>query len=267
MRRIRALIVDDEPHARAGIRKLLEADPEMEVAGECSDGRLALEAIRHDPPDIVLLDVQMPEMDGFDVVRSVGPDRMPFVVFITAFDRYALDAFEVHALDYLLKPFTDDRFATAMRRAKDALHNAQAGEMHQRLVDLLGQATGGGPVSAPSSGSDASFLRRLVVRGAGRVMFVGVDEIDWIEAADYYAKLHVGGKTHLIRQSLRSLEHRLDPRRFFRIHRSVIVNLDRVKEIQPYSSRSSIIVLHDGSRLALSQRRRSSLAELLGQAL
>jgi two-component system LytT family response regulator len=193
------------------------------------------------------------------VLRHLEADELPAVIFVTAYDQFAVGAFEVHALDYLVKPFDDDRFLEAIARAKSAIRGARAGELSERLAGLLEQVGGGTPADR--------WLRRLVVKTAGRVVLVRVEDIDWIEAADYCVKLHVQGKVHVLRESLQTLELRLDPERFFRIHRSGIVNLDRVTELQPVLKGEHSVLLRDGSRLKLSRGRRRDLETRLGQAL
>jgi len=236
---LRALIVDDEPLARRLLRVLLERDPEIAVCGECA-GVEAVAEIARTRPDILFLDVQMPEVDGFEVLARIGTGDAPVVVFVTAHDQYAVRAFEVHALDYLLKPIDDARFADALARARSQALARRGGEGDPRLRALLDD-----------------HARRFLVRGHDRTVVVDVEEIDWIEAADYYATLHVGGgKTHLLRETLSTLERRLDPRRFFRVHRSAIVNLDRVREIHPLFRGDSELVLSDGARVRLSRTRR-----------
>src|SRR5262245_36771487 len=217
----RALIVDDEPLARERISDLLQADEELEVVGECGDGQAAVAAIQHLKPDLLFLDVQMPKLDGFDVLEAVGPDAMPVAIFVTAYDRYALRAFEVHALDYLLKPFDRERFQHALQRAKQQLERQKSGELNQRLVALLEDVKQQKP------------LDRLVIKSAGKVYFLRVEEIDWIEAAGNYLKLHVGDDTHLLREKMTTLESRLNAEQFLRIHRSTIVNVERIQELQP----------------------------------
>jgi two-component system, LytTR family, response regulator len=257
---IRVLVVDDEPLARAGMISLLGRDPEVVVVGECGDGAQAIAGIGRLAPDLVLLDVQMPEADGFEVLRAVGADQMPAVVFVTAYDRFAVRAFEVNAVDYLLKPFDDERFSAALERAKQTVRQgpASVGEVMRRLARLLDEAP------TPSPGRR---LTRLIVKDQGRATFLGVDELVWIEAADYYVKLHTPGKTYLLRQTLQSLEERLDPTHFFRVHRSALVNLDRVKEVQALFKGDHVVILHDGTRLKLSRTRKDSLEALLGQSL
>ena len=246
---LKVVIVDDEPLAREGLRTLLSGDRDIEVVAECADGQAAVEAIRRTKPDIVFLDVQMPDVDGFDVLRALAGETLPAVVFVTAYDKYALRAFDVHAVDYLLKPFHDERFAEALARAK-----ARRGEdMSERIARLLDERK--------------PKIMRVLVKTGGRVLFIRADEIDWIEAADYYVKLHVAGKVHMLRESMAALEARLDPEVFFRVHRSAIVNLERVRELQPFSRREHVLVLRDGTRLRLTRSRRERLAALLGQNL
>jgi two-component system, LytTR family, response regulator len=255
---LRVIVVDDEPLARAGVADLVRKDAELEVVAECADGRSALEAIERLRPDLVLLDVQMPELDGFEVLRRLDPARLPAVIFITAYDEFAVRAFDVHALDYLVKPFDDARFAEALNRAKQVI-GAGGAELGHRLDALLTQLAAGGP--------PMEYLGRIVVKTAGRVLFVRVEDLDWIEAADYCVKLHAGDRVHVTRDSMNALEERLDPRRFFRINRSAIVNLDRVREIQPYFKGEQVVLLQDGTQLKLSRGRRIQLEERLGQAI
>jgi two-component system LytT family response regulator len=251
---IRALIVDDEPVARRRIRRLLGAEADIEVAGECGDGRTAIEAIRSLQPQLVFLDVQMPEADGFAVLRAIG-DPMPAVVFVTAFDQYALSAFEVHALDYLLKPFTARRFAQTVERARSYLARLAAGP-DDRVIRLLNDLR-----------MPRRFLSRFVVRSEGRVRLIDADDVDWIEAADNYVVLHVGASTHVLRETMARLADELDPAAFVRIHRSTIVRIDRVRELLPSFHGDFVVVLRDGRRLALSRRHREALESVLGRRL
>jgi two-component system LytT family response regulator len=255
---LRVIVVDDEPLARAGVADLVRKDSGLEVVAECADGRSALEAIERLRPDLVLLDVQMPELDGFEVLRQLDPKRLPAVIFITAYDEFAVRAFDVHAFDYLVKPFDDTRFAEALARAKRVIGSG-GGELGRRLDALLTHLAAGSP--------PGKYQSRIVVKTAGRVLFVRVEDLDWVEAADYCVKLHSGGKTHVIRDSMNALEERLDPRRFFRVNRSAIVNLDRVREIQPYFKGEQVVLLQDGIQLKLSRGRRIELEERLGQAI
>lgn len=233
MKRLRVLIVDDEPLARTGLRALIAKDAELECVGDCADGQAAVAAIESLKPDLVLLDVQMPEIDGFGVIRAIGPESMPPVIFVTAYEEFALEAFHVHALDYLLKPFSDAELSATLDRAK-------------RLIR-------------------ASYLSRIMVRVAQRVQIVRVPDIDWIEAADYCAKLHVGGSVHVVRVSLGALERLLDPTCFARVHRSAIVSLDRIREIASDGSGDGVIVLADGTRVRMARGRREAVARVLGR--
>jgi two-component system, LytTR family, response regulator len=235
--RIRALIVDDEPLARSSIAILLRDDPQVEILSECGSGAEALQEIRRTKPDLVFLDVQMPECDGFDVLEMLGGQLPPAIIFVTAHDQYALRAFEAGALDYLLKPFDNARFARALERAK------------QRIT---------GADNRPGK------FNRLVIKGVGQVAFVKISEIDWIEAADYYACLHVGTKTHLLRRSMGELESDLDPAAFCRIHRSSIVNLDRVRGLKLNEDGEYDVVLESGDHLRLSRSYRKQLQSRLG---
>jgi len=263
MRSMRTLIVDDEPAAREGLRHLLAADPEIEVVGECRDGRTAAAVIRDQAPELVFLDIQMPEMDGLGVLREVGPERRPVVVFVTGYDRYALQAFEVHAVEYLLKPFTDDRFREALRQAKLQVRRTRMGELGRELASLA-EPAGAAP---PPQRGPAAYRSRLVVKTGGNVVLVPVEDIDWIDADGDYVRIHVGKAAHTVRETMHHLEAELDPARFVRIHRSTIVNLTRVKELQPFYRGEFVAVLHDGTRLKLSRGCRDTLEERLGRRL
>jgi two-component system, LytTR family, response regulator len=232
---LRVLVVDDEPLARTGIARLVSATPGFEVAGTVGDGASAVEAVETLRPDLVLLDVQMPGCDGFEVIRRVGPERMPAVVFVTAWDEFALKAFEVHAIDYVLKPFEDERLRAALAHARVC-----DGDTLRRLVDR----------------------QRLEVRTGARVRLVPVGEIDWIEGASYYSMLHAGKEVHLIRETLQSLEERLGPAHFVRVHRSALVQLDRVRELR----NGKVLVLRDGSQVTVSRARRASVRAALRKA-
>ena len=256
MKPLRILIVDDEPLARTGLVALVRKDPELDVVGDCADGQSAVEAIEALKPDLVVLDVQMPEIDGFGVIRAIGPQHMPPVIFVTAYEAFALDAFRVHAVDYLVKPFSDAALAAALDRAKRIVREDQLHQLAQRLADLVGS------VHRPG----ASYLSRIVVRGAQRAHVVQVGDIDWIEAADYCVKLHAGGGVHVVRVSLGALERLLDPTAFVRVHRSAMINVDRLREIVPDSSGDATAVLADGTRVPLARSRRPALDRILGRA-
>lgn len=283
MPEIRVLIVDDEPVARAGLRKMLDPDEDIIVVGEAGTGLAAIDAILAHEPDLLFLDIQMPEMNGFDVLAAIGPDTVPAVVFVTAYDQFAVRAFEVEALDYLLKPFDDERFANVLGRAKQHLARAREHDLADRLESLLSawesRQESGGRVSrdgainvlATESGirppaPRSRWITRIIVRGSGRVFFQPVEEIDWIEAADYYARLHAGAKTHLVRETLTALENQLDPARFLRVHRSPIVNVSRVSALRPDWRNRHEILLHDGTVVPLSRGRKKAVERLLSRA-
>ena len=240
--RIRTLIVDDEPLARDCVRLALRDEPAAEVAAECGDGASAVRAIRDLRPDVVFLDVQMPEMDGFAVVEEVGAAAMPPVVFVTAFDRYAVRAFQAHALDYVLKPFENARLVEALRRARAHLADRRDGELGRRLSALLGDRV-----------DQEMPVRRFAVRDNERVRFVPAAEVDWIEADGNYVVLHAGQGRHRLRLTLASLLRRLDPARFAQVHRSAIVNVDKVREVQAWFGGDYIAVLHTGEELRVSR--------------
>lgn len=251
MRRIRVLIVDDEIHARRGLETLLKAEKDIEVVGEAANGRAAVEKIRALRPDLVFLDVEMPGLNGMEVVLEVGPDAMPGVIFVTAYDRYAVSAFEANALDYLLKPFSDARFAAALTRARRAV---DTDGLSDRLRNLL-QAT--------LERVDEDAPLRFTVRTGDVLSVFKAEEIDWVEADEYYAKLHIGDRVHMVRQTMHALEAQLPTAKFARIHRSTIVNLDRVVALEPMFQGDYTVILGDGTRLRMSRRRREVLAQKL----
>lgn len=240
MKKIRALIVDDEPIARRGIRAQLAEERDVEVIHESGNGREAVAFIREHAPDLVFLDVQMPELDGFGVVEAIGIERMPSVIFVTAYDRYAIRAFEIHALDYLLKPFDNERFSAALQRARAQIERQSLSDLNQRLQSLIDDL---------KPAEKKKFAERLVIKSAGRIFFLSVEEIDWIEAADNYVRLHAGRNAHLLRETMNSLESRLDPSEFLRVHRSTIINARRIKELHPMFRGEYEIILNDGTRL------------------
>lgn len=224
------------------LRLLARRDPDVTIVAECRNGAEAVDAVREKQPDVLLLDVQMPGCDGFDVVELLGDDA-PVIIFITAYDQYAIRAFEVQAVDYLLKPFTDERFELAMARAKEMLRTRT--DDRAKLARL--------------TQAHRAYTQRFMVRSAGRIVFLKAGEIDWIEAADYYARLHAGSASYLIRESMNELQKTLDPDRFVRIHRSVIVNLDRVREMKPMLRGEHLVILRDGRELRMSRGRRDEL--------
>jgi two-component system LytT family response regulator len=266
--KIRTLIVDDEPLARRRLSRLLHEQPDVDVVGVCASGREAVDAIRRDRPDLVFLDVQMPELDGFGVLAEVGADRLPAVVFVTAYDRYALQAFEVHALDYLLKPYTPARLAAAVQRAARQLQapGADAGRLAELLEHLdrerraLAQQLEGTAAPGPAAAAPTpAHTGRLLVKEGERMFFVPVERVDWLEAEGNYVRLHCGREAHLVRATLGGMEEQLDARRFTRIHRSTIVNVDRVKEVRPWFAGDYVVMLQDGTELRLSRRYRDRL--------
>jgi two-component system, LytTR family, response regulator len=239
---IRCLIVDDEPLARKRLRALLGDEPDISVVGECGTGRDAIQAIRERLPDLVFLDIQMPEVGGFDVLQAIGKEQTPVVIFVTAYDQHALKAFEVHALDYLLKPFTQARFKGALERARRQLATSDGREPDPRLTALIENLR-----------SEESYVSRFLVRASSRVILVNATDVDWLESADNYVLLHVRDRTHLVRETMRGLEEKLSPKAFQRISRSVIVNLSRIKELQPMGKGDYLVILADGTRLTMSR--------------
>ena len=251
--KIRVLIADDEPLARRGVRQLLAPHPDIMVIGESRNGPETVFALGALKPDLLFLDVQMPEMDGFAVLRARGADRMPPVVFVTAHDQFAIRAFEAQALDYLMKPLNVERFEAALEKVRERLHLMQAADLAGKLAALL---------AAERGERDKRSIERLVVSTAVSDLVIPVAEVDWISAEDYYARLHVGMKTYLVRESLSSLETRLDPLHFARVHRAAMLQLDRVRELRTAPGGDEAILL-DGSRVPVSRRRRAVLDELL----
>lgn len=249
---IRAIIVDDVDLARERIKILLD-DQKVEVVAECANGREAVKAITSLKPDLVFLDVQMPNVGGFEVVEAVGVEEMPAVIFVTAYDEYALRAFEINAIDYLLKPFDRDRLNKAVARARRLIERREpAGEIEERLRRLLSEVRPG-----------PKYLRRIPVKSARDTTLISAETVDWVGSAGHYLELHVGAETHLIREQLSRLEAKLDPEKFVRIHRSVIVNLDRVKSLRPLFNGDHIVVLKDGQELNLSRTYHEKLMGLL----
>ena len=253
---LRVLIVDDERIARGRLRELLAPRRGFEIAGECRSGTAAVEAIRRERPDLVLLDVQMPELDGFGVLEALGPEEVPPVIFVTAYDQYALRAFELHAVDYLLKPFDDERFEQALQRATGRIRRGRAEGFSQRFLSLLRDLSHAPPSSSGEPERDeapSAPLNRLAVRSGSRWILVDIEDIDWIEGAGVYVRVVVGEKSHLLRASLSEMEERLDSGTFARIHRSTIANLTRVREILPRSHGEYVLVLNGGARLKVSR--------------
>lgn len=255
---IRAIIIDDEPLGRTVIREMLRGDADIEIIGECANGHEAVELISRARPELLFLDVQMPEVDGFEVLSAAMSvlDELPLVIFVTAYDQYAVRAFDVHAVDYLLKPFDRERFGKAVQRAKAQLKQAHNNAVNERILALLEEQK-----------AKTRYLERLVVKAHGRVFFLKTSELDWIEAEGNYVCLHVRKESYLLRETLTALEAQLDPQKFPRIHRSQIVNVERIRELQPWSHGEYHVLLHDGTQLTLSRSYRERLHQLLGKTL
>jgi two-component system, LytTR family, response regulator len=251
---IRTVIAEDEPLARERLRTLLDGEPDIEVVAECGDGASALSTIRDEEPDLVFLDVNMPELDGFAVLEELGPERLPAVVFVTAYDQFAVQAFEAHAIDYILKPFDEERFRTAVSRARLALRARSTHDLDSRLAALLGD------LRRPR------YLERLAIKSGGRIVFIRTEEIDWIGAEGNYARLHTGNRSHLLRETMSTLESKLDPDRFLRIHRSTIVNTESIAELEPLFQGDYVVILRDGTRLTSSRGYRTNLQALMNRA-
>lgn len=250
--KISTLIVDDEPLARERLRELLKSRPEFDIIGEAASGRQAVEAIKRYHPDLVFLDVQMPDVNGFGVLEQLAPEQLPCVIFVTAYDKYALKAFDAKALDYLLKPFDRQRFELALDRAKEQLGRQKNGAVTEKLLEFLSSVR-----------NEPKHVDRLIIKTGGRVMFLRTSDIDWIEASGNYLRLHVGKDSHLFRETMQNIEAKLDPARFMRIHRSTIVNIERIKELQPWFGGEYVVVMRDGKQLTLSRGYRDRLEELL----
>jgi two-component system, LytTR family, response regulator len=254
MKKLRTVIVDDEPLARERLASLLSAEQDIELVAQCRDGEEAVAAIEQHSPDLVFLDVQMPGLNGFEVIDAIGAEKMPLVIFVTAYDQHALRAFQVRALDYLLKPFDRERFKDALQRARTHIQRDETGDLGRRLLALVKDLR-----------RDQPKTDRLVVKSGGRLFFLRTDEIDWVEAAGNYVRLHVGNTSHLLRETMNAIEGRLDPEKFFRIHRSRIVNMERIQEMQPWLNGEYAVVLRTGTRLTLSRGYREKLQERLGK--
>lgn len=250
--RLRTLIVDDEPLAREAIRTRIQLDDEIEIVGEASSGKQALREIQHRKPDLVFLDVQMPDLDGFAILEALGPSPLPIIVFVTAFEQHALRAFEVHALDYILKPFDDERFQEALKRAKDHWRRNRGHELESKLRELLARKIQGN-----------GYLDRMIVKETGRISFVKTEDIKWFRAEGNYVKLFLGKQTHMLHTSMNALEAQLDPKRFFRIHRSLIINIEHLQELRPWHTGEYVVIMRDGTELTMSRGYRDRLNDLL----
>lgn len=250
--RIRAIIVDDEPLAREGVRLHLEGEADIEVIGEAGNGEEAVSLIETVRPDLLFLDVQMPGLDGFGVLEALGPAHMPVTIFTTAYDQFALRAFDAHAIDYVLKPFDPERFRNAIERARLHINGRRRVQMDDRLDSLLDELR-----------TRNQYIERLVVRSGGRILILRVADIDWVEAASNYVRLHAGGKDYLLRETMTALEAKLDPTDFVRIHRSTIVRVDRIRELEPLFQGDYVVILENGTRLTSSRGYREKLQDLL----
>jgi two-component system LytT family response regulator len=248
---LRTLVVDDEPMARERIVGMLAQEPDVEVVGECADGAQAAAAIKSLSPDLVFLDIQMPVTDGFGALRRIEPELMPMIVFVTAYSEYALQAFNVRALDYLLKPFSRDRLQQTLSHAREQSERQRTGKLGKGLLALVENMT------------PRKYEERIVVKSGGRVFFVRTDDIEWIEAAGNYVRLHLANQTHVFRETMNDMEARLDPERFVRIHRSRIVNADRIRALEPWTSGEYLLVLQNGAHLRLSRNYREQLHKRL----
>lgn len=252
MTTLRSVIVDDEPLARKKIRSLLEAEPDVQVLSECQDGDEAVVAIREHTPDLVFLDVRMPGLDGFGVLDALQGETLPEVIFVTAYDEYALAAFESHAADYLLKPIRPERFRAALDRVRQARTEGRSHEVQERLLDLL-----------DSVQRTSAYPSRICVKTSRRIVILKVDDICWIDGAGNYARIHAGGNVHLMRHTLNGLDDKLDPSHFLRIHRSTIVNIDRIDEVKYSSGGELLLILEGGQRLTVSRSYRDQFQHLL----
>jgi two-component system LytT family response regulator len=258
------LIAEDEPVPRRRLARLLGQEPDVHVVAQCAGGREAVQRIREESPDVVFLDVQMPDLDGFRVIEEIGVDRMPTVVFVTAYNEYAVRAFEVHAVDYLLKPYDEARFHTALERARERVRGADRAPSSEedRLRALLREFI----ADAGGSARRAAAFEHIAVRVDGAIRVIPIDDVDWFEAEGNYVRVHVARVSHLLRQTISGLEEQLDPRRFVRIHRRHLVNLARVHEVQPWFGGDAVVVLRDGRKLRLSRTYREQFhARLLGE--
>jgi len=253
---VRTLIVDDEPLARERLRTLLADETDVEIVGECGDGCQAVVAIEELKPDLVFLDVQVPNLDGFGILESIGADRIPAIIFVTAYDHYALRAFDVRAVDYVLKPFGRERLERALAHARTQIQRGRSNDVSGQLVALLEEIR-----------PQKTYLKRIMIKSGGRLFFLRTMDVEWVEAAGNYVRLHVGSESHLLRETMNGLEAKLDPDRFLRIHRSTIVNIERIKELQPWFHGDYVVILKDDRQLTMSASYREKLDELRGRAL
>ncbi len=269
MNKISILIIDDEALARKRIRRLIESEDDISIIGECFSGSDAVECIQEKSPDLIFLDVQMPELNGFEVLEKLNPDSLPIIIFVTAYDNYALKAFDVHAIDYLLKPFDDERFYLALQRARDQITSTKNDTIKQKLLNLLGDLKGSltqsGNSDVTTLNQNHAYLDRICVKSAGSIYFVKTDEIERIKAAGKYLELKVKNQEHLIRQTMNQVESKLDPNQFLRIHRSTIINIDHIKKLQHWHKAQYAVILRNGEQLISSNSYRKNLERILNQ--
>jgi two-component system LytT family response regulator len=256
--KIRVLLVDDEPLARRGIRQLLETEKDFEIAGEAVNGREAISAVHKLSPDLVFLDIQMPLLNGFSFVEKIGAENLPEIVFVTAYDEHAIRAFEIHALDYLLKPIDPERFVKTLNRVRERMKDVQTKELDRRVSTLLKSFE-----LAKSNDEQSVYLERIAVKNAERIAFVEVEEIDWISSEGNYVGLHTKNKTHLLRETMDGIERKLNPQKFLRLRRSTIVRIEQIKELHPLFNGEFVVILKNGTELSSSRRYRQNLNQLL----
>lgn len=254
---IRAIIIDDEPLAREKVQLFAASESDIEIVDTCSNGHEAFTSIKTYKPDLLFLDIQMPELNGFELLQQLETNPLPGIIFITAYDEFALRAFEFHALDYLLKPYDRERFQKSVAHARIALRSIEETETTTQQIRLL----------LNSIQQSSQKLERLIVKTNGRIIFLRIEEIDWMEAAGNYVKLHVGNETHLIRETMNGLEQQLNPLKFIRIHRSTIINIEKIKELEPYFNGEYKVILNNNAQLILSRNYRENFTTVLGKPL
>lgn len=254
---IRAIIVDDEPLAREKVQRFAEGELDIEIVDQCANGQEAIASCQRLKPDLVFLDIQMPEMNGFEFLNRIGTEPLPAIIFITAYDEFALKAFEFHALDYLLKPFDRERFGKALEHARQSIRSHNRPDITEEQIKSL----------LLSVNQPTAILDRLIVKSGGRVIFLRIEEIDWMEAAGNYVKLHSGNESHLIRETMNNLESQLSPLKFIRIHRSTIVNIEKIKELQPYFNGEYKVILHNNTQVIMSRNFKDNFTKVLGKPL
>jgi len=267
--KIPTLIVDDEPLAREGVRLLLQKDADIDIIGECDNGRRAVKVLQTGAVSLLFLDVHMGDINGFEVLRHIHTDHLPVVVFITAFDQYALEAFRVHAVDYLLKPFSDEEFYESLKHVKQLVRQKKSIRLSDQLLALMQNYGGSHAIAgqaqalpSPDLPANSPYVSRIPIYSASRIYFLKADHIDWIEAADYYLELHANNKVHVLRETMQNMEANLDPSKFVRIHRSTIVNIDLIQGLEPYFNGEYILVLKNGKKFKVSRGRREKLKAL-----